>query len=111
MNEFASTNPGLIPARAIENQCFVLAAAQFGRHNDRRESFGHSLAINPWGKILADAGGYPCDGSDSVDVSEVHDPPTVVTCEIDLEIVDATRQQMPLDQHRTNGKFSFGESE
>jgi predicted amidohydrolase len=44
----------LVRARAIENQCFVIAAAQWGRHNDRIQTFGHSLIIDPWGEILAD---------------------------------------------------------
>ncbi len=46
----------LLRARAIENQCFVLAPAQYGRHNERIETFGHSLIIGPWGDVLADAG-------------------------------------------------------
>jgi predicted amidohydrolase len=48
-------------ARAIENQCYVIAAAQYGKHNAKRESYGHSLIIDPWGQILADAGGYDDD--------------------------------------------------
>ena len=39
----------LLRARAIETQCYVIAAAQTNRHNDRRESYGHTMAINPWG--------------------------------------------------------------
>ncbi len=46
----------LLRARAIENQCFVLAPAQYGRHNEIIETFGHSLIIGPWGEVLADAG-------------------------------------------------------
>jgi len=46
----------LLQARAIENQCYVVAAAQVGRHNQKRESFGHSLIIDPLGKILLDLG-------------------------------------------------------
>ena len=45
----------LLRARAIENQCYVVAAAQVGRHNDRRESYGESVIINPWGEVLAKA--------------------------------------------------------
>lgn len=44
----------LLRARAIENQCFVVAAAQWGHHNDRMQTFGHSLVIDPWGEILLD---------------------------------------------------------
>ena len=45
----------LLKARAIENQCFVVAAAQWGRHNQKIETFGHSLVVDPWGSVLADA--------------------------------------------------------
>lgn len=44
----------LVRARAIENQCFVVAAAQWGRHNDLIQTFGHSLVVDPWGNILCD---------------------------------------------------------
>ena len=43
-------------ARAIETGSFILAAAQCGKHADGRQTYGHSLIINPWGEILADAG-------------------------------------------------------
>ena len=43
-------------ARAIETGCFVLASAQIGNHDDGRQTYGHSLIINPWGEVLADAG-------------------------------------------------------
>ena len=45
----------LVKARAIENQCFVVAPAQYGRHNDRIQTYGHSLIVGPWGDVLADA--------------------------------------------------------
>ena len=47
----------LMRARAIETQCHVLAAAQCGTHVDGRQTYGHSVAIDPWGAILADANG------------------------------------------------------
>jgi len=46
----------LLRARAIENGCFVFAAAQAGTHESKRQSFGHSLIIDPWGVILAEGG-------------------------------------------------------
>ncbi len=46
----------LLRARAIENQSFVVAAAQWGDHNERIKTYGHSLVIDPWGDILLDAG-------------------------------------------------------
>lgn len=46
----------LLRARAIENQCYVIASAQWGQHNERMSTFGHSLIVDPWGEVLADAG-------------------------------------------------------
>lgn len=46
----------LMRARAIENQCYVIASAQWGQHNEKLSTFGHSLIIDPWGEIIADAG-------------------------------------------------------
>lgn len=43
-------------ARAIENQCYVVASAQWGIHNERISTFGHSLVVDPWGEVIADAG-------------------------------------------------------
>jgi predicted amidohydrolase len=45
----------LLRARAIENGCYIVAPAQFGTHADGRKTYGHSLIINPWGEILAEA--------------------------------------------------------
>lgn len=45
----------LLRARAIENQCYVVAANQCGKHTERLASYGHSLIIDPWGRILAEA--------------------------------------------------------
>jgi len=45
----------LLKARAIESQCYVVAAAQWGYHNSKIQTFGHSLIVDPWGEILADA--------------------------------------------------------
>ncbi len=46
----------LLRARAIENTCYVIAAAQTGEHGGNRETFGHAMILDPWGRILADAG-------------------------------------------------------
>jgi len=46
----------LLRARAIENGCFVFAPAQWGEHTAGRRSYGHSLIVDPWGEVLADAG-------------------------------------------------------
>ncbi len=43
----------LLRARAIENQCYVLAAAQGGKHENGRRTWGHSMLVDPWGEVLA----------------------------------------------------------
>jgi predicted amidohydrolase len=58
-------------ARAIENGAFVLAAAQGGRHENGRETFGHSLVVDPWGRILAEGGSEPGVILARIDPSEV----------------------------------------
>lgn len=63
----------LLEARAIESQCFVFAAAQGGRHNNDRETFGHSLVISPWGKVLAEGEIHPSVIISDVKWSEVED--------------------------------------
>lgn len=49
----------LLRARAIENACWVVAAAQVGEHEDGRTTYGHSLVVNPWGEIILDMGEEP----------------------------------------------------
>jgi len=73
----------LMRARAIENGCFVLAAAQGGDHEDGRATFGHSLVIDPWGRILAEGGTEP----------------GVVFAEIDPAEVSVARGRIPSLQH------------
>lgn len=46
----------LVRARAIENQCYVIASAQWGRHNEKMSTYGHSLIVDPWGEVISDAG-------------------------------------------------------
>lgn len=73
----------LIRARAIENQCYVVAPAQYGRHNDRRESYGRTLIVDPWGQVLAQA----------------QDREAVVTADIDLDYLDDIRRRLPCLEH------------
>jgi deaminated glutathione amidase len=70
-------------ARAIENGCFVFAAAQGGSHENGRDTFGHSLIIDPWGRVLAEG-----------DVD-----PAVVIAEIDPDAVTTARARIPSLQH------------
>lgn len=70
----------LLKARAIENGAYVIAAAQGGKHQDGRETFGHSLIIDPWGRILAEAD---------------HDRPGVIVAEINTDMVATVRGKIP----------------
>jgi predicted amidohydrolase len=69
----------LLQARAIENGCFVIAPAQCGDHEDGRKTFGHSLIIDPWGKILGDGG----------------EKPGVIRATLDISRVDEVRAMIP----------------
>lgn len=75
----------LLRARAIEAGVFVIAAAQAGRHEDERETYGHSLVVDPWGKVLLDMGaGAPALGFAEIDPGEV----------------DRVRGRLPAIRHR-----------
>ena len=74
----------LMRARAIEAGAFVVAAAQTGRHEDGRETFGHSLAIGPWGEVLLD----------------MAETPGLGFAELDLDQVEAVRRRLPAIRHR-----------
>lgn len=62
----------LLRARAIETQTYVLAAAQVGAHNEKRVSYGHSMIVDPWGKVLAELTGEEQD-------------PEIAVADIDLD--------------------------
>ena len=70
----------LLRARAIENGLFVIAAAQGGTHEDGRETFGHSMIIDPWGRVLASAG---------------QTGEAIVLADIDVAAVHAARAKIP----------------
>jgi len=70
----------LLRARAIENGAFVVAAAQAGLHEDGRETYGHSMIIDPWGRVLASAGGTG---------------EAVITADLDIAEVAAARRKIP----------------
>jgi deaminated glutathione amidase len=86
----------LLRARAIETQCYVIAAAQYGRHNEKRESYGHSLVVDPWGTVVADAGGVDSTNGGV----PVPTTPSIVTCEVNSGRIDEIRQRMPIQEHR-----------
>jgi len=75
----------LLRARAIETQCYVVAAAQYGAHNPKRSSYGHALACDPWGTVVS-----CCPDS----------APSLVLVEIDHDRVAKVRQSMPVFEHR-----------
>lgn len=62
----------LLRARAIEQQCFVVAANQCGWHDERRQTWGHSMVINPWGDIINALGHEPAVLCVDIDIAEVH---------------------------------------
>ena len=61
----------LLRARAIENGCFVLAAAQGGKHENGRETYGHSMVVDPWGRVVAEGGGEPGVVMAQIDPAEI----------------------------------------
>lgn len=70
-------------ARAIETGSFVVSAAQGGHHENGRDTYGHSLIVDPWGKVLAEAGQDPC----------------VIVADIDPALADAARGRIPALTH------------
>lgn len=74
----------LLRARAVENQVFVIAPAQWGRHNPERSSHGRSMIVDPWGTVLATA----------------PDRPGVILAECSLEEQDRVRRSLPCLEHR-----------
>jgi nitrilase len=74
----------LLRARAIENQCYVLASAQGGKHVNGRRTWGHSMLIDPWGEIKA----------------VLPEGEGIVTGEIDLEFLASVRESLPALRHR-----------
>jgi len=63
----------LLRARAIEAGLFVIAAAQVGRHDDGRQTYGHSLVIDPWGEVLLDMAEEPGVGLADIDLARISD--------------------------------------
>ena len=74
-------------ARAIENQCYVIAPNQTGTHDDGRKTWGHSMVISPQGEIIVDIGVQP----------------GIAICELDLNEVKAARSAIPLLERSFNG--------
>jgi nitrilase len=74
----------LLRARAIENQIYIVAPAQCGTHAEDRQTWGHSLCIDPWGEVIA----------------ELESEPGIILCPFDLQKLTDIRQKMPVFSHR-----------
>ena len=74
----------LLRARAVENQCYVIAPAQGGRHENGRRTWGHSMIVDPWGEVLA----------------MLPEGEGVVTAELDPTRIAEVRAQLPALAHR-----------
>ncbi|NVK20169.1 MAG: carbon-nitrogen hydrolase family protein [Methylocystaceae bacterium] len=79
----------LLRARAIENGCFIIAPGQCGVHKGDRETYGHSLIINPWGEVLSEGGDDPC----------------VLVSELNMDEVEAAHAKVPSLQHDRDYQF------
>lgn len=82
----------MLRARAIETQTYVIAAAQAGQHNAKRESYGHSLIIDPWGEV----------------VGRLQDPLAtgIAVADVDLGLLQQIRCRMPVAEHRRLGRLA-----
>ena len=81
----------LLRARAIENQCYVIAAAQSGVHNKKRSSYGHSMIVDPWGTVIAE-----CPDGEGVGYAF-----------IDLDYLEKVRKNMPIWAHRRQDLYGL----
>lgn len=73
----------LLRSRAIETQAYVIASAQVGSHNEKRTSYGHSMVVDPWGRVLLDLPG-------------VGEEPQLGVVDIDLDYQEKIKREMPL---------------
>lgn len=78
----------LLRARAIENQAFVIAPDQGGQHSEKRQTWGHSMIVDPWGTVL----------------SQLESGPGVVLADLDLDWQQEIRSAMPTQQHKRFAK-------
>ncbi|KAF9080553.1 Nitrilase [Mortierella sp. AD031] len=81
----------LLRSRAIETQCYVVAAAQVGQHSEKRASYGHAMIVDPWGKVCA-----KCDGQEE----------GIAVASVDLPTLERIRTEMPVLNHRRDDIFS-----
>jgi len=74
----------LLQARAIEQQCYILASNQWGQHDSKRRTYGHSMVISPWGEVL----------------NQLPEGSGIACADIDLEEVKRIRREMPIANHQ-----------
>lgn len=74
----------LLQARAIEQQCYILASNQWGQHDEKRRTFGHSMVVSPWGEVL----------------DQLEEGAGIACAEMDLAEVERIRREMPLINHQ-----------
>ncbi|PSN40498.1 Nitrilase and fragile histidine triad fusion protein NitFhit [Blattella germanica] len=79
----------ILRARAIECQCYVIAAAQTGVHNKKRSSWGHAMIVDPWGAIIA----------------QCSEGTGIATAELDMSYLKQVRRNMPVWEHRRNDLY------
>ena len=84
----------LLRARAIETGCFIIAPAQVGAHENGRETYGHSLIVDPWGHVLAEAG----------------DDDDMILANLDASLVEKARAQIPALAHGRGFATPAGEA-
>ncbi|XP_072391759.1 nitrilase and fragile histidine triad fusion protein NitFhit [Diabrotica undecimpunctata] len=98
----ATTGPAhweiLLRARAVENQCYVIAAAQYGQHNSKRTSYGHSMIVDPWGVVVAECPKY----NENNPTNE-----SIAVAEVNTEYVKKIRQEMPVQKHRRTDIYNL----
>jgi predicted amidohydrolase len=81
----------LLRARAVETQCYVVAAAQAGKHNAKRESYGDAMVVDPWGEVAARVEEGPLATG-------------VAFCDLSAEKIEEVRRRMPIAEHREAGR-------
>ena len=81
----------LLKARAIENQSYVIAAAQTGRHNAKRSSYGHACIIDPWGAIIAE-----CSEGEGIAVAD-----------LSIDKINNVRKEMPITNHKRHDLYAL----
>jgi len=79
----------LLRNRAIENQCYVIAAAQIGRHHAKRSSYGNAMVVDPWGTVIA----------------RCHNTIDICLAEIDLPLLHKRRSEMPVFSHKRHDLY------